>query len=74
MKRKLFAYLRNNGWSVKKINDIHFCRKGNDVHKLVLVDENFGAEIVSDWSFYENDRDGFNALINKFLDDNDKEK
>lgn len=71
MKRKLFAYLRNNGWSVKKINDIHFCQKGNDVHQLVINDCNKGADIISDYTFYKDDRDGFNALIDKFLDEND---
>jgi hypothetical protein len=71
MKRKLFAYLRKNGWSIRKSGGVHVCTKDNNSHKLQLVDGNIGADIISDWSFFADDHDGFNALLDKFLNDND---
>jgi len=38
--------------------------KGSD-HGIVLIIGN-GCDIISDWSYFEDDRDGFNAAMDQF--------
>ncbi len=44
---------------------LYFTQNGTDRHWVYLVLGN-GCDIVSDWNYFEGDRDGFDAAMEKF--------
>lgn len=54
--------------AVFAVNDswLYF-KKGSKQHGVMLVGGN-GEDIISDWDFWRDDADGFNAAMDKFVD------
>lgn len=71
---KLIKYLKANGWIKTKILDkgtgeeIYCFTKNEITHKVAYIPSNCPEDRISDWSYDREDKDGFNVLMDKFLD------